>query len=98
MREAWRPLLFCDEDQAAKSTRDPVAPAERSDAALEKIHTKHLADGTPVHSFQSLIHSLSGIVLNLACVPGTNGSASIFEIVTTPNETQQQAMELLKNI
>ena len=98
MREAWRPLLFCDEDQAAKSTRDPVAPAERSDAALKKIHTKHLADGTPVHSFQSLIHSLSGIVLNLACVPGTNGSASVFEIITTPNETQQQAMELLKNI
>ena len=98
MREAWRPLLFCDEDQEAKSTRDPVAPAQRSEAALEKVHTKRLDDGTPVHSFQSLIHSLSGIVLNLACVPGVNDSASIFEIVTTPDETQKQAMELLKNI
>ena len=39
-----------------------------------------------------------GIVLNLACAPGTNDSASIFEIITTPDETQQQAMELLKNI
>ncbi|MGB5406037.1 MAG: IS1634 family transposase, partial [Thiogranum sp.] len=27
MREAWRPLLFCDEDLEAKALRDPVAPA-----------------------------------------------------------------------
>ncbi|MGH8142174.1 MAG: IS1634 family transposase, partial [Steroidobacteraceae bacterium] len=33
--EAWRPLLFADEDQDAKATRDPVAPAERSEQALE---------------------------------------------------------------
>jgi len=31
-----RPLLFADEDQAAKATRDPVAPATRSNAALRK--------------------------------------------------------------
>ena len=30
MLEAWRPLLFADEDQAAKADRDPVIPAERS--------------------------------------------------------------------
>jgi hypothetical protein len=30
MREAWRELMFADTDQAAKATRDPVAPAERS--------------------------------------------------------------------
>ncbi|MCP4874326.1 MAG: IS1634 family transposase [Gammaproteobacteria bacterium] len=98
MREAWRPLLFCDEDQEAKSTRDPVAPAERSEAAMQKVHTQCLADGTAVHSFQSLIHLLSGIVLNLACVPGMDDPASTFEIITTPNETQQQAIDLLKNI
>jgi transposase len=27
MREAWRELMFADTDQAAKATRDPVAPA-----------------------------------------------------------------------
>ena len=46
MREAWRPLLFCDEDQEAKKTRDPVAPAKRSEAALRKIRSKKLDDGT----------------------------------------------------
>ena len=40
MLEAWRPLLFCDEDQHAKATRDPVAPATRSEAALRKVHAK----------------------------------------------------------
>ncbi|MDP7491183.1 MAG: IS1634 family transposase, partial [Arenicellales bacterium] len=33
MLEAWRPLLFCDEELDAKRTRDPVAPAKRSAAA-----------------------------------------------------------------
>jgi len=98
MREAWRPLLFCDEDLEAKARRDPVAPAERSDAALEKVHTKTLEDGSPVHSFQSLLHLLSGIVLNTARVPGAFDDSATFEITTTPNPTQQRAIELLKKI
>ena len=36
MREAWRELMFADTDQLAKATRDPVAPAQRSKAALAK--------------------------------------------------------------
>ena len=43
MREAWRSVLFCDEAQELKKTRDPVAPAKRSKAALEKVHSKVLA-------------------------------------------------------
>ena len=98
MREAWRPLLFCDEDLEAKALRDPVAPAERSDAALEKVHTKSLDDGSPVHSFQSLLQLLSGIVLNIAQVPGTFDDTATFEIITTPNPTQRRAIELVNNI
>ena len=98
MREAWRPLLFCDEDLEAKALRDPVAPAERSDAAMDKVHTKTLDDGSPVHSFQSLLQLLSGIVLNIVQVPGTFDDAATFEITTTPNPTQRRAIELLKTI
>ena len=36
MREAWRELMFADTDQAAKATRDPVAPAKRSASAQRK--------------------------------------------------------------
>jgi hypothetical protein len=98
MREAWRPLLFSDEDLEAQTARDPVAPAERSVAALHKVHTKRLADGSEVHSFRTLIQSLGTIVMNVAYVPGMKEKNSTFEIVTTPNETQKRAFDLLKTI
>ena len=98
MREAWRPLLFCDENQEAKKTRDPVAPAKRSKAALKKVHAKVLDDGSEVHSFQTLLKLLSAIVRNICRVPGAGSGAPTFEVVTTPNEKQQRAYELLKSI
>jgi transposase len=98
MREAWRPLLFSDEDQAAKQTRDPVAPAKRSAAALRKVHTKVLDDGTPVHSFSTLLKDLSGVVRNVCRQRGAGAEAPTFEIVTTPSPTQQRAYDLLSTI
>src|SRR5271169_1934597 len=55
MREAWRELMFTDPDQQAKKTRDPVAPAKRSKAALAKVASHALDDGSPVHSFATLL-------------------------------------------
>jgi transposase len=98
MREAWRPLLFADEDQAAKLTRDPVAPAQRSAGALRKIHTKVLDDGTPVHSFQTLLKALSAIVRNVCRRRGAAAKEPMIEMVTTPTPEQQRAYELLNTI
>ena len=99
MIESWRELLFCDEDQQAKTTRDPVAPATRSHAALDKVYSKVLDDGTPVHSFQTLLQELSSIVSNACRRPGAStAGAPTFEVVTTPNSTQQRAYDLLKSI
>jgi transposase len=98
LREAWRPLLFCDEDQAAKQTRDPVAPAKRSAAALRKVHTKVLADGTPVHSFQTLLKHLSTIVRNVCRRRDARPDEPTFPVLTTPTSTQQRADDLLKAI
>ena len=99
MIESWRELLFCDEDQQAKNTRDPVAPAQRSRAALAKVHSKVLDDGTPVHSFQTLLTDLSSIVSNACRRPGASAAGQpTFEVVTTPHSTQQRAYDLLKSI
>lgn len=98
MVEAWRELLFCDEDQQAKATRDAVAPARRSAAALRKVYTRTLDDGTGVHSFQTLLHHLSTIVCNRCQVPGAGPATPPFEIVTTPNAKQRRAYALLKRI
>ena len=98
MREAWRPLLFADEDQPAKATRDPVAPAARSEAALRKVHAKVLDDGTVVHSFRTLVTELSGIVRNVCRRQGAGPDEPTFEILTTPDPKQQRAYDLLERI
>ena len=90
--------MFCDEDQEAKPTRDPVAPAQRSGGALQKVHSKTLDDGSGVHSFQTLLKLLSGIVRNVCRIPGAPPDAPTFDVVTTPNAKQQRAYQLLEAI
>jgi transposase len=96
LKEAWRELLFADEDQAAKTTRDPVAPAERSAGAKAKIARRHHADGTPIHSFQTLLADLATIVRNTCLLSGVD-DASPFTITTQPTPFQQRAMECVAN-
>ena len=98
MREAWRELMFADTDQAAKATRDPVAPAKRSKAALAKAARHTLEDGTPVHSFSTLMAELATIVRNTCRTPQAGPDAPTFEVLTTPNPKQQRAIELLQQI
>ena len=98
MREAWRELMFSDEDQAAKLIRDPVAPAQRSDEAMKKVQSRTLDDGTPVHSFQTLMATLAGIVRNTCRTPGGRADAPTFEITTTHNPQQKRALELIGQI
>jgi transposase len=98
MREAWRELMFADTDQRAKATRDPVAPAKRSQAALAKAARHTVDDGTPAHSFATLLEELSTLVRNTCRTPGAGSDAPTFEVVTTSNAKQQRAFDLLHQI
>ncbi len=98
MREAWRELMFADTEQEAKATRDPVAPARRSKAALAKAARHTQDDGTSVHSFATLMTELATIVRNTCRTPQAGPDAPTFEILTTPNAKQQRAFELLQQI
>ena len=98
LREAWRELLFADTDQAAKATRDPVAPARRSASAQRKASTHMLENGTPAHSFATLMDELSTIVRNTCRMPHTDSDSQIFEVVTKPNAKQKRAIELIQKI
>jgi transposase len=98
LREAWRELMFADTDQKAKATRDPVAPAKRSEAALAKIASKLLDDGTPAHSFGTLMAELATIVRNTCRTPSAGPDAPTFDILTTPNPKQQRALDLIQQI
>jgi len=96
--QAWRPLLFADEEQEAKKTRDPVAPAKRSESALQKVHSKRLDDGTEVHSFRTLLNLLASIVRNVCRIPGAADDEPTFHVTTTANAKQQRAYDLLEAI
>jgi transposase len=98
LREAWRELMFADTDQQAKATRDPVAPAKRSEAALAKIASKLLDDATPAHSFGTLLAELATIVRNTCRTPSAGPDAPTFDIFTTPNPKQQRALDLIQQI
>lgn len=97
MREAWRELMFADEDRDAKYTRDPVAPARRSNAARRKLASRSLPDGTTLHCFHTLLETLATIVRNTCRVPGDTTNPT-FDILTTPNSFQRRAAELIDAI
>ena len=98
MREAWRELMFADQDQDAKKTRDPVAPAKRSKAAEIKVTSRQLHDGTPTHSFSTLLDELGTIVRNTCRTPNAGPDAPTFDVTTISNPKQQRAFELIKSI
>jgi len=98
MTEAWRSLLFADEDQARLAVRDPVAPAIRSEPALDKIASKRLTDGSPAHSFSTLMQELGTIVRNTCRRKNASIGENTFTIDTTPNAKQREALALLKAI
>ena len=98
MREVWRELMFADTDQEAKAVRDPVAPAKRSGAALVKASRHRLDDGTPAHSFATLLADLATIVRNTCRLSDAGADAPTFNIVTTLNPQQQRALDLIQKI
>ena len=98
MKEAWRELLFSDEEQEAKLTREPVAPAKRSAQELKKVHSRTLGDGTEAHSFHTLLMDLATIVRNTCQRKVRGPSEPRFTMTTIPNAKQKRALELLDTI
>jgi hypothetical protein len=94
MQQRLAPMLFKDGDPATgKAARpSPVAPAQRSPAALAKAAAKVTADGQPVHSFATLLADLATIAANrIQPASGLPG----FTQITTPAPIQRRALELL---
>src|SRR5207237_4215906 len=92
---APQPMLFDDEDPTA-ATRERasiVAPAQPSPTALRKRASKITANGSPVHSFQSLLRDLATCTLN-EMITALNDAYS-FTLVATPTPIQAQAFSLL---
>jgi len=98
MRQAWAPLLFADTEQDAKATRDPVAPAQRSQSAKDKAASRTLPDGEPVHSFAALLAELATVVSNTCRTPSEDPDSPTFNVLTIATEHQQRATTLINAI
>ena len=57
-----------------------------------------LDDGTPAHSFATLLAELATIVRNTCSTPGAGDNAPTFDILTTPNAKQKRAIELIQQM
>ena len=90
MRQALSPLLFEDEEHGVKGD-SPVAPARRSANAEAKAGRQRLEDGTPVHSFQTLLKDLGTLCRNRVEISGVPA----FDTLTRATPLQQRAFELL---
>lgn len=93
MRRALAPLLFDDEDhEAAQAQRTSiVAPAQRSTAAQQKAASKQTADGSPVHSFRTLLADLATLTRNRVRM-----GERTFDMLATPTAVQERALKLLQ--
>ena len=99
MRQAWQPLLFTDKASAQeKQNRDPVAPAKRSQVALDKVHSRQLADGTPAMSFTRLLAHMASIVRNTARTVAAKPGAATFTLTTRPSPLQHHTLDLIAAI
>jgi hypothetical protein len=95
MRHALAPMLFEDHDKpmADRLKRSVVAPAHRSPKALRKARTKKTDDGSPVHSFHTLLEDLATMVKSHIKPKGLE--LDPFVKITSPTPLQHKAFDLL---
>ena len=95
MRERLKPMLFDDEfiEEAQAIKVSAVAKAQRSDHAKDKDASKHADDGTPLHSFRTLMQDLGTLAYNITYT-ALNPKAKII-LTTRPTPLQDKAFKLL---
>jgi hypothetical protein len=90
LRQAWKPLLFDDEQPPAQP--DPVAKARRSPQAEQKARSKRTAAGERCHSLPTLLSELATRTRNTIRLQHSSAS---FDQLTEPTETQARALDLI---
>ncbi len=89
LRQAWAPICFTDEDPPKRT--DPVAPARRSAKTLAKASRQQDDQGTPIHSYATLLDELASLTRNTIAF---SGGARITKLAI-PTPLQRQAFELI---
>jgi hypothetical protein len=96
LRRVWAELLFEDEKlEAARATRDPVAPARPATAVRRKKANRITTTGVPVQSWDTLLSHLATRARHRCAVPDAP-PGSTFELLTQPTPLQARALELVE--
>jgi transposase, IS4 family len=95
MRRRLKPMLFEDEfiDAAQADKPSAVVKAQRSAHAKVKDATGRADDGTPLHSFRTLMQDLGTLAYNVTYT-ALNPKAKII-LTTRPTPLQEKAFALL---
>ncbi len=97
LRDAWRPLLFDDEQlPQTRATRDPVALAQPSAAVQRKKGLRATADGLPLQSFGTLLAAL-GTHCRVTGRLSTGPTAPRIQQLTELTPLQARALALLQS-
>jgi len=89
LRQAWKPLLFDDEQPPVQP--DPVAKARRSPQAEQKAQSKRTTAGERCHSLTTLLDELATQTQNTIRLQG----GASFQQLTEPTPTQAHALALI---
>jgi transposase len=95
LRQAWKSLLFADEElDQDRRLRDPVAPAQASASARRKKKTHQTGSGLEAQSFRTLLAHL-GTRSRSTCVVAGDPSGTPFLQVSEADAVQAQALRLI---
>jgi hypothetical protein len=92
LRQAWKPLLFDDEQPPTQP--DPVAKARRSAQAEQKTRSKRTTSGERCHSLPTLFDELATRTRNTIRL---HESGATFDQLTKPTPTQAHALALIES-
>jgi hypothetical protein len=92
LRQAWKPLLFDDEQPPTHP--DPVAKAKRSAQAERKARSKRTTNGERCHSLPTLLDELA---TRTRTTIRLDESGTSFEQLTKPTPTQARALTLIES-
>ena len=91
LRQVLAPLCFTD--QAPPKRTDPVAAAQRSADATAKASHRRLPDGSPAHSFRTLLDHLGTLARDQ--IEFADPAGATIHKLTSPTPTQRRAFDLV---
>jgi hypothetical protein len=91
LRKAWAPLTFTDENPPHRD--NPVAPAQRSQAAQAKASRHHTPDGISLRSFRGLLDHLATLTRNEITFAHTT---TPIPMLSQPTPEQRRAFDLIE--